>query len=116
MSYKNFQVCKEVYIPIKEGDVITLDEYKEKYGIDLNDYFNFSETKSEMTLKTHFNYPFKLNFVELTTNRVIPIMPYEEGDIKGFIFNYIFDTDTSISAYSYLSWNYSDKTLQLVDF
>ena len=39
MVYKNFQVCKEIYIPFdsNEDDGITLSAYKAKYGIDLAD-------------------------------------------------------------------------------
>ena len=43
MGYPNYQVCKEVFLPFDESDDgITIEQYKEKYGIDLRDYFEFS--------------------------------------------------------------------------
>lgn len=38
MGYKMPIVCQEVYLPFERGD--TLANYKEKYGIDINDYIS----------------------------------------------------------------------------
>ena len=43
MGYKMPIVCKSVVLPITKGDNLTLDEYKEKYGIDLSDYIILDE-------------------------------------------------------------------------
>ena len=41
MGYKNFQVTKELHLPIGDDDQeITLEQYKEKYGIDLSKYLS----------------------------------------------------------------------------
>lgn len=55
MAYKNFQVTKELYLPIELGDSLTLSEYKEKYGIDLSKYLELGE-----------DYTIKFRFPELT--------------------------------------------------
>ena len=41
MGYKMPIVCKDMYIPIEDGDFLSFDEYKAKYGIDLKQYFEF---------------------------------------------------------------------------
>lgn len=42
MAYKMPLVVKEIYIPCWDDDqAITLDEYREKYGIDLREFFTF---------------------------------------------------------------------------
>lgn len=43
MGYKNFQVPKEVYLPITPNDDLTCDQYKEKYGIDIKQFIEIRE-------------------------------------------------------------------------
>ena len=40
MGYKMSIICKELYIPVPTGEYLTLQQYKEKYGIDLKEYLS----------------------------------------------------------------------------
>lgn len=49
-AYKNTLVVKKIYLPIEEGEELTLDEYKEKYGIDLRKFIKLNDDKDILTL------------------------------------------------------------------
>ena len=44
MGYQTPIVCKEMYLSIEDGDSLTFDGYKNKYGIDLKEYVKFDES------------------------------------------------------------------------
>lgn len=45
MGYEMPNVCKEIYLPIRTDDSsMSIHEYKKKYGVDLRDIFNLTET------------------------------------------------------------------------
>lgn len=49
-SYPAFGNVKTITLPISTGDNLTLDEYKEKYGIDLRPYIKLNTEDKEIQL------------------------------------------------------------------
>ena len=92
MGYKMPIVCKEVNFPISKGDELTLEEYKEKYGIDLKNYIELDSDNGLILI----NFPenMKANVVFRGFDKKIPpVVPfvnpwlgyYVEGDSPAFI-------------------------------
>lgn len=50
ISYPQFGNVKTITLPIATGDNLTLDEYKEKYGIDLRPYIKLNTEDKEIQL------------------------------------------------------------------
>lgn len=44
MGYEMPIVCKEINLPIANGDNLTIEEYKNKYGIDLKPYLRLERS------------------------------------------------------------------------
>lgn len=44
MGYKMPIVCKKIVLPIELGDSLSLEQYKEKYGIDLKNFIKLQST------------------------------------------------------------------------
>lgn len=61
MGYKMPIVCKDVIIPLDSNDNdITLDGYKEKYGIDLREFFEFDANSDTITFSLNRKNTIKL--------------------------------------------------------
>lgn len=82
MGYKNFQVPKDIYLPILfEGDgIYTLEKYKESYGIDLKEYIYLDN--DDMSIKLDFGFA-RLTVVSdssfsVDTYKVIPVTIIEK--------------------------------------
>ena len=64
MGYKNFQVVKEIYLPIQRSDNLTLAEYKEKYGIDLKPFVSLDDEGKSIQFTTPNNAKFFIAFLD----------------------------------------------------
>ena len=57
MGYKMPIVCKEIYLPVPSSGT-TFEEYKEKYGIDLNfdEFFVYDELNDTSYFKSNYKF------------------------------------------------------------
>ena len=113
MGYKTPLVVKEVYIPFKRSvdDKITLAEYKEKYGIDLTEFFLFSPNENRIDViakntKLYFVldevvYPISnISFFNYGDNFTTPLVLIE------------FDEQSNLTSLSAIYWDYTNECFQ----
>ena len=114
MSYKNFQVCKEIYLPFdaEEDNGLSLEQYKEKYRIDLRDYLLFSADSDVIALKGGY---YKLFTVATTSDKSIIVQPLEILNNAISLYSIKeFDADDGsikLTLSSFMKWDHTDKTL-----
>lgn len=117
-TYKTPLIVKDVYIPFSEDDDgITLEQYKDKYGIDLTEHFDFKDDSNSFYPKPSFN---KYYLVTIRTsgdywdNRVIPLLQVDNGSGVTSI-SLFFESDANGTMYvSYtIQYHYTTKTLHI---
>lgn len=120
MSYKTQLVVKEVYLPIdRSDDGITIEQYKEKYGIDLYDVFiiNKKEGKNDYDIlpKSFFKIYFVVPVVildGLEGSGAVSVVPASVASKKGenkHVLQYS-SSDEAYESYCGLGIDYSDAT------
>lgn len=124
-TYKNPIVCKEIYLPFDsdQDDGITLDAYKEKYGIDLRDYLEFGDIANQITnrnLKTsikifvidtgYYNIAIPLQIVHLDNDKKDAILLQSR-----LIYNED-PANVSIDGFCCIVWDYESGTLVYTEF
>lgn len=69
MGYSMPIVCKELYLPIAQDDELNLDEYKDKYGIDLSKYVHINGPE----IAIRFPILYKVYLVALDYENICPV-------------------------------------------
>lgn len=115
MAYQTPIVCKEVYIPVDlDDDGMTLDEYKQKYGIDLNDFFSFDS--GGITLKTEAK---RSKLFIVSEYGVYPLITLDNnGDLEiGAYHKHIPDASDLITSEGFigLAWDNGSQILSVIE-
>lgn len=117
MSFKMPIICKDVYLPYIEGG-LTLDQYKEEYGIDLRDYFVFGENDDSIRFKDN---RVKLYIVDGNAYPITKIQITEDGEnyvVMGYV-EFAFDLDNEegdIYGYKGFKWDYTSKLINMGEY
>ena len=96
-GYKMPIVCKEVILPLEKGDDLTIEQYKEKYGIDIREVMDITISGSQIViyLKPFINVLFcsleSIGFAPSIVSRPIDgqVQEYDEGVNDG-MYEFIF--------------------------
>lgn len=115
MAYKNFQVIKEIYIPVDlNDDGISLDEYKQEYGIDLNELCLFDG--GGITLKPKAKGA-KLFIV--SEHGVYPLITLDNnGDLEiGAYYKHVPDASDLITSEGFIgfAWDNGNQVLSVIE-
>lgn len=119
-TYKNPIVCKEIYLPFDSvsDDGITLDAYKEKYGVDLRDYLEFSDSGNHITNK-NLKTPIKIFVIDTGYyNIAMPfqIVHLENDDKDAILLQSVLSyndnpANVDVATYCCIVWDYESGTL-----
>ena len=120
MAYENFQVCKELYLPMPSENM-TLEEYKKTYGIDLKPFIYIDGNEEGATIFVEFPLRAKVYLVhsEGTNFRSNVSMPndyvqvdYEFEDTDGYT-NILCKTITEDSGFGIQFFLSKDQELSV---
>ena len=118
MGYQMPIVCKEIYLPVNDDFIstgVTYAQYKEKYGIDLDDIFGHSVDDNIVTITFKEKAKIYLVLEKNTYSmfpRVAPINAvYNNGDGDVIICSYTLDPDTGDVTAAYGLIIRDDKTI-----
>ena len=115
MSYKNFGKVKTIIIPVDDYDNETsLDVYKEKYGIDLRDYFRFNAQGMQIKDNEHT----KNALILINYNGFIKPLIHNthSSDQLGVCLSFSTTNDDTINISSVLSWDNDNEELIILEY
>lgn len=122
ISYPPFSPVKEIYLPFNSADNgITLEQYKDKYGIDLRDFFSFEENAKQMYLKRDKLQKYYLVFIDgikLVDGGVRVTEPVEtsnENGETGYALVYDF-AEQIVSIPVWVYWDNTNEKLVIVEY
>ena len=124
MSYKTPLIVKEIYLPFEVNGEYTLDEYKNKFGIDLRDYFDFYEDANKIVLKPTSAKIFVVTIsVDSVIDRTIPLqmgsIPPNGDTIILMVLNSFYDIDIETIKFSsmlYVTWDYTEQKIKVMEY
>ena len=126
MGYKMPNVVKEIYLPInpdEDGAGLTIEQYKEKYGIDLKELFVFNtrdfQVKCNKIAKLYvvnIGVSSGSDFSSLISNKVIPVTYFKhstDGEVTSTRIG-VYDPDEGEVVGIIIHWNRVNNEINIL--